>query len=450
MSDSSSEIEWRPWASMSEGEVESVTRARTARAHPLDSKLFGEMSTLMERVRTGGDEALRAITLEFDGVALDGPLLRDVETLRAQHGHALSDDLRDALDLGVERVRAYNALLAERSRDYVVALGLDRVGQLTRPLDSAALFVPAGKGSFPSVLIHVGGPAAEAGVRNLVVMSPPDRRWGAAHGHVDPATVHVASRLGISQILVANGPACVAAATFGTETVPLFDMIAGPGSVAIETCQRIAQAAGVVVPTGLGPSDSFIVAQSGVDPEMLAADFLSEAEHGSDSSAMLLSDDADLLEATVVAASRRLAELPEPRRAYARAAVARGGVYLVDDVEEAIAVANAYAPEHLLLLTHDDEAALALVLHAGTVLLGRHTPFVASSYTAGTPATLPTTGAARTVSGVTAMSFTKRTAVLKLDQRTMTAMAGPMELIARHEGFPAHAESARVARGDAR
>ncbi|WP_196804538.1 histidinol dehydrogenase [Cellulomonas sp. URHD0024] len=408
------------------------------------------MSTLMERIRTGGDEAVRAVTLDFDGVALEGPLLRDVDMLRTQYGHALPDDLRDALDLGVERVRAYNSLLAERSRDYLVAFGPDRMGQLTRPLDSAALFVPAGKGSFPSVLIHVGGPAVEAGVANLVVASPPDKRWGPEHGYVDPATVHIASRLGISHILVANGPACIAAVTFGTETVPAVDMIAGPGSPAIETCQRIAAAAGLVVPAGLGPSDSLIVAQSGLDPEMLAADFLSEAEHGSDSSAVLLSDDAALLDATLAAASRRLSELPQPRHGYARSAVARGGAYLVSDVEEALDVANAYAPEHLLLLTHDNDAALALVRDAGTVLLGRHTPFVASSYTGGTPATLPTTGAARTASGVTATSFTKRIAVLELDATTMAAMAGRLELIARHEGFPAHAESARISREDGR
>ena len=443
-------VTWRPWASLSETEVRSVTRAATERPHPLTTELLGSMSALMERVRVGGDEAVRAITREFDGVELEDPLLLDVEQLKRDHGHVLSDDLREALDMGVERVRRYNALLVERSGDFLTAVGPDRMGQLLRPVDSAALFVPAGKGSFPSVLIHVGAPAAEAGVQDLVIVSPPDKRWGKEHGYVDPATVHIASNLGVARILVANGPAGIAAMTFGTETISATDMIVGPGSPAIEACQKIAQAAGVVVPTGLGPSDSLIVAQSGIDPDMLAADFLSEAEHGSDSSVVLLCDDEELLAKTVDAATRRLAELPEPRQGYARSAVAKGGAFLVQDVAQAMDVANAYAPEHLLLLTHDDAAALARVTSAGTVLLGRHTPFVASSYTAGTPATLPTTGAARTQSGVTALSFTKRISVLELAAGTMAQMAGPMELIARHEGFPAHAESARAPRGDDR
>lgn len=439
-------LAWRRWVDLTEAEAHSITRGQTARPHPFNTELLRTMSTLMERVRIEGDEAVRDITREFDNVNLDGSLLSDVAQLRDKQGHVLSDDLRAALDLGIDRVRAYNALLLERSGDFVSEVGHDHMGQLLRPMASAALFLPAGKGSFPSVLIHVGAPAVEAGVADVVIVTPPDQRWGADYGYVDPATVYVASRLGISKILVANGPAGIAAATFGTESVPATDMIVGPGSPAIEACQRIAQAAGVVVPTGLGPSDSLIVAQSGVDPEMLAADFLSEAEHGMDSSVVLLCDDETLLEKAMDAATRQLAALPEPRQGYARAAVANGGAFLVPDMDQAIDVANTYAAEHLLLLTHDDRAALSRVQSAGTVLLGRHTPFVASSYMAGTPATLPTTGAARTQSGVTALSFMKRIAVIELAAATMEQMAAPMELIARHEGFPAHAESARASR----
>jgi histidinol dehydrogenase len=439
-------LAWRRWEALSPSEAHSTLRSASVRPHPLDTALFGTMSALMERVRTDGDDAVRSITREFDHVDLTGPLLRDVEQLKHAHGHVLTDELRAALDLGVERIRAYNALQVERAGDFLADVGADRMGQLLRPVSSAALFVPAGKGSFPSVLMHIGGPAVEAGVENLVIVSPPDKRWGAEHGDVDPATVHIASRLGIAHILVANGPAGIAAATFGTESVAAMDMIVGPGSPAIETCQKIAQAAGVVVPTGLGPSDSLIVAQSGIDPEILAADFLSEAEHGADSSVVLFCDDEALLDATMAAADRRLATLPLPHSDYARSSVANGGAFLVDDVEQAMALSNEYAPEHLLLLTHDDEAALSRVRSAGTVLLGRHTPFVASSFTGGTPATLPTTGAARTKSGVTALSFMKRIAVLELAEATMADMAGPVEFFAAHEGFPAHAASAGVSR----
>ena len=242
-----------------------------------------------------------------------------------------------------------------------------------------------------------------------------------------------------------NGPAGIAALACGTETVPRVRKIVGPGSPAVAYAQLEVQRLGCVVEVGFGPTDALIVADDSADLRLLAADLINEAEHGPDSSAVLVSTSRTLLEAVRAHVAEQLADLPEPRRAYATTSIAaNGGLVLAASREEALEVANAYAPEHLQLAVVEPEAWLPLAKYSGTVLLGQWTTFAASNFAIGTPATLPTTGFAQVSSGVTASTYLVRAAIAQLDEAEFRRLAPVVTELADYEGFPAHAATVTV------
>jgi histidinol dehydrogenase len=258
-------------------------------------------------------------------------------------------------------------------------------------------------------------------------------------GVVDPAVLVVADELGIGKVFRANGPAGVAALAFGTQTVPKVRKVLGPGSPAVTCAQVEVQRYGTVTTMLMGPSESLIIADDSADPKLLAADLLNEAEHGPDSSSLLVTDSQPLLEAAQGEVARQLALLPEPRRAYAGAALGtNGGAILVRDMQEATEVANAYAPEHMMIAVRDEDGVLARLTDAGEILVGQWTPVSAANFLIGCPAALPTSGFAKVSSGVTADAFRKRTAVARADERALARMRGSITAFTQHEGFPAH------------
>lgn len=299
------------------------------------------------------------------------------------------------------------------------------------------------KGSFPSVLVHIGTPAVVAGVPRIAVVVPPDP---SHDGGLDPATLVVAAELGLRDVYRLNGPSGIAALAFGTGQVPQVGKIVGPGSPAVTLAQQLCQIHGTQVVAGLGPTDSLIVADRSAHPAVLAADFINEAEHGEDSSAVLISTDAALLEEVAQHVEVQLNGLPEPRRSYAAMALANGGMVLAEDRAQALSVANAYAPEHLQLAVTDAQSWLPDVRFAGTVLTGQWTSFAASNYVIGTPATLPTTGFATSISGVTAHTYLNSIAIAQLGPNEFWPLAPAIEDLAEHEGFPAHRASVTVRR----
>jgi histidinol dehydrogenase len=262
---------------------------------------------------------------------------------------------------------------------------------------------------------------------------------------VDPATLVVADELGLRDVYRVNGPAGVAALAFGTESIRQVVKVVGPGSPAVTCAQVEVQRHGCATMMLLGPSESLVIADSSADPVRLAADLLNEAEHGTDSSSLLITADAALVEATERELARQLAPLPEARAKAARAALSEnGGCVLVDSLEQAAEVANRYGPEHLQLAVADPEALLGLVDTAGEVLLGQHTPFAAANFLIGCPASLPTGGFATVSSGITVDTFLKRTAVARADEAALRRMTPSVLALADHEGFPAHGNSLRV------
>jgi histidinol dehydrogenase len=434
------------WREASAAERERViSRNGGAKGMMSAPELVSSISALVDDVRDRGDAAVVDALRAFDKIDVEpaGLKISDAE-IRAAHDR-VGPQVHAAIRLGIERSRQFNEEIVRRSTWSMTTSAGAVIGEIARPIESVGLFVPSGKGSFPSVLIQIGVAAVVAGVPEITVVVPPGP---GGTGEVDPATLVVADELGLRSVFLVNGPAGIAALAYGTQTIPAVRKIVGPGSPAVATAQALVQAAGVQVATGFGPTDSLIVAEGAVRPEVIAADLINEAEHGLDSSAVLVSTDRGILETTIEEVGKQLLDLPEPRRSYAEASIlANGGFVLAADRDEAMAIANDYAPEHLQLVVDDPDGWLDSVRFAGTVLLGEWTSFAASNFVIGTPATLPTTGYAKAVSGVTAHTYLNRIATAHLTRDDYLALAPAIEALADHEGFPAHVASVTHRRG---
>jgi histidinol dehydrogenase len=422
------------WGEMAADERRTAVTRGTDRI--FDPQLRRDIIELIEDVRVNGDDAMARALKKFDGcdVGPGGLAVTEEEFANARKG--LPAGLLSAIRDGIDHIRRFNEQLVARGDwSFESEPGLT-VGEKITPIASAGLFVPSGKGSYPSVLAQIGTPAVVAGVPLIAVVVPP---VPGSPGVVDPAVLVVADELGIGKVFRANGPAGVAALAFGTQTVPKVRKVLGPGSPAVTCAQVEVQRYGTVTTMLMGPSESLIIADDSADPKLLAADLLNEAEHGPDSSSLLVTDSQPLLEAAQGEVARQLALLPEPRRAYAGAALGtNGGAILVRDMQEATEVANAYAPEHMMIAVRDEDDVLARLTDAGEILVGQWTPVSAANFLIGCPAALPTSGFAKVSSGVTADAFRKRTAVARADQRALARMRESITAFTQHEGFPAH------------
>jgi histidinol dehydrogenase len=411
-----------------------------------DPALRNSITALIDDVRQRGDAAVCDALARFDGVTIKPGELR--VTAAEIEAATVSAEVDAALDDAIAHVTAFNERQLGRLTDWSFESepGLT-VGEKLTPISSVGLFVPSGKASYPSVAYQLAVPAKVAGVERIALAVPPAPGADeAADGSVDPAVLVVCRKLGIADVFRVNGPAGVAALGFGTEMIPKVAMIVGPGSPAVTLAQVEMQRHGAVTMMLLGPTESVVIADRTADPERLAADLLIEAEHGTDSSVVLLTPDESLVEDVDAALAEQLAALPAARAEAAGSSLGvNGGCVVTADLDEAVAIANRYAPEHLQVAVgaeHEDRVVDRLV-NAGEILVGQHTPFSAANFVIGCPASLPTSGFAHVSSGITAMTFLKRTAVAKADARALARMAPSVIALADHEGFPAHAAAIR-------
>lgn len=426
-------------------ELDDAERARImgrATSAILDPKLLASIDEIYADVGARGDAAVADATERFDHVKVaPDDLLVSAEAIDEAHA-SVAPELLDAIRVAIASVRMFNEAQLAASPDWrkEIRPGVE-VGERMRPIPSAGLFVPCGKGSFPSVLVMIGVPAVVAGVSEITVVVPPlpgtDR--------VDPGVLATAKELGITRIVRANGPAGIAAVVVGTQTIPRVAKIVGPGSPAVTAAQVLGQVRGVATNMLCGPSESLIIADDSIDPVRLAADLLNEAEHGADSAALLVTDSLGVVERVDAEIAVQLARLPEPRASYARSALSvLGGAFLFDSMAEAIDFAGAYSPEHLQIATRDPEGDLARLAYAGEALLGQDSPVSAANFAIGVPATLPTGGFARINGGVTARTFMVATSVAKLTESGLRSLGKATVTLADHEGFPAHAAAIRI------
>lgn len=407
-----------------------------------DPDLRASIGALIDDVRERGDAAVCDALARFDGVHVEPEGLR--VTANELAAASVSPALDAALDDAIAHVRAFSEHQLARLTDWSFEAepGLV-VGEKLTPLASAGLFVPSGKASYPSVAYQLATPATVAGVPKIVLVVPPVAGGGGA---LDPAVLVVCRKLGITEVFRVNGPAGIAALGFGTESIPKVGLVVGPGSPAVTLAQVEMQRHGVTTMMLLGPTESVVVADASADPHRLAADLLIEAEHGSDSTVLLLTDDEQLAAAVDDELNAQLSDLPHVRVSAARAALGvNGGCVITTDLDEAVAVTNLLAPEHLQVAVDEsvEAATVDAIVNAGEILVGQHTPFSAANFVIGCPASLPTSGFAHVSSGITAMTFLKRTAIARADATALQRMAPAIVALADHEGFPAHAAAIR-------
>lgn len=408
-----------------------------------DPELKLAIGAIIDDVRANGDEAVCRALRDFDHVSLEPHQLR--ATADELDAATVSPEVDAAIDDAIAHLRAFNEHVMTRAADWSFESepGLT-VGEKITAISSAGLFVPSGKASYPSVAYQLGVPAVVAGVPQIALVVPP---MPDGSGRIDPAVLVVCRKLGITDVFRVNGPAGVAALGFGTATIPQVRKIVGPGSPPVACAQVEMQRYGVATMMILGPTESLVIADDSADPRLAAADLLNEAEHGTDSAVLLVTTSVALADAVDAELDAQLATLPAIRAEAARASLgANGGCVLVPDLAEAAAVANRWAPEHLqVAVTPEAEAGLLrLLINAGEILIGQHTLFSAGNFVIGCPASLPTGGFAHVSSGITAETFLKRTAVARADAVALARMTPSILAMSEHEGFPAHANAARL------
>jgi histidinol dehydrogenase len=400
------------------------------------------IGTLIEDVRLRGDEAVCDALQKFDGITLTPQQLRvtEAEIAAARVDPALENAIVDA----ISHLRAFNEELFERNSNWQMEIESGLIaGEKVTPISSVGLFVPSGKASYPSVAYQLGVPAVVAGVKNIVLVVPP---IPGGNGEVDPAVLVVCRLLGITNVFRINGPAGIAALGFGTASIPKVRKVVGPGSPAVTLAQVEMQRHGLATMMLLGPTESLVIADATAHVGRLASDLLIEAEHGTDSSVVLVSTSADLVVAVEAELQIQIADLPAVRAEACRASLGpNGGAVIVSTLNEAVDVANMYAPEHCQVAVDAqyEEQVVDAIINAGEILIGQHTPFSAGNFLIGCPASLPTSGFAHVSSGITVETFLKRTAIARASEPALRRMSASIIALADHEGFPAHGNAIR-------
>jgi histidinol dehydrogenase len=392
---------------------------------------------ILDAVRNGGDAALLDLTEKFDGVRLDSVRIPAEELQAALE--AQPAELRAALAQARDRIDAHHQTQL-RAETVHTDDGVE-VRSFQVPVDRAGCYVPGGRAAYPSTLLMTAVPALVAGVPEVVVCVPPDRTTG----QVAAVTLAAAAVAGVTEVYAVGGAQAVAAMAYGTESVAPVDVICGPGNRYVALAkQEVAGTVGVAAAFA-GPSEVVVVADASVPADFAAVDVILQAEHGPDGLAWLITWDEAVADA-VTEAVTRLTEAA-PRKDDIAATLAEGGyAVLVDGPEQAMAVANRIAPEHLELLVEDPESLVPMVRNAGAVFLGPWSPASVGDYLAGPSHVLPTYGSARFSSALTVDDFVKHHHVVRLDGAAFDAVAPATQALAEAEGLDAHAESIRLRR----
>jgi len=383
---------------------------------------------IIEAVRTEGDAAVARFSQRFDGSAYTRIEVSDDEVAEAFERVGRED--YDAIVFAVERVRRYHETQMAHAPTSFSTRG---TGMLVRPLQRAGVYMTGNEAVLPSSVVHTAVPGVVAGVDEVIGVTA-----ARADGSVHPLKLVAARLAGVKRVFRASGAQAVAALAFGTESIPRVDKIFGPGGIFVTLAKQ--QLYGRVgIDSIYGPTETLVLADAYADPTLCAADLLAQAEHDVLATPMLVTTSRAQAEAVAAAVEEQLPSLE--RHAIARAAIERGGAVVARDLEEAVTLANEFAPEHLCLLVEDPEALLPLVRNAGGVFLGEASPEVLGDYTAGPSHVMPTGGAARFASPLSVLDFLKVTSVVALAETDLMRLGPYAASLARAEGLTGHARS---------
>ena len=389
-----------------------------------------DVADIVAEVRAGGDDALRSFSREFDGVALDAI---DVTDAAAAAADRVDPAVRDAISSAVENVRAFHE--RQVRDDWTDSFGGRTMGRQFRPIERVGAYVPGGSAAYPSTAVMTVVPAKVAGVEEVAVVTPPAEE-------LNPVTLAAVHLAGADEVYASGGAQAVAALAYGTETVPAVQKIVGPGNRWVAAAK--AEVRGdVAIDMIAGPTEVLVVADGDADAELVAAELVGQAEHDPHSSAVAVTSDGSLAAAVTEAVER---QIPERERSEVVRDALRNdssGVFVADSMDDATDFAEAYAAEHLVVMTDEPTATLEAIDSAGSVFLGEYSPVAAGDYAAGTNHVLPTSGAARTTGGLSVDSFVRSRTVQQLDEAGLASVSDTVVSLAELEGLEAHAESVR-------
>jgi histidinol dehydrogenase len=391
------------------------------------SSVFKQVQPILNDVEKNGDKAIQRYTKKFDGLDLKEFII-DPSAVTVD----LNPEIKEAIDRAINNIYLFHREQISYDLEVETMVGVV-CKRVARPIERVGLYVPGGTAPLPSTTMMLGIPAMVAGCKTIVIATPPQQ-----DGSIPDSILYIAKKIGAKMVVKAGGAQAIAGMAYGTETIPKADKIFGPGNQYVTAAKMILQNSEAMVSIDMpaGPSEVLVIADESADPEFVAADLLSQAEHGSDSQVVLvITEDADL-NAINTEISKQLEQLP--RNKFAAAALEKSFTIVVDNTEQAMQFSNRYAPEHLILNSTDADELSQTVENAGSVFIGQWTPESMGDYASGTNHTLPTYGYARMYSGVSVHSFQKFITMQKISEEGLKNLGPTVETLATLEGLDGH------------
>ena len=398
------------------------------------STLFGTVREVMDSVRTRGDEAVKDYEKRFDHVALEDLMVAEREIEEAES--LVDNALKEAIRRAKANIEAFHAAQKFEGKRVTTTPGVV-CWQKAVAIEKVGLYIPGGTAPLFSTVLMLAVPARIAGCREIVLGTPPNRE-----GKVHPAILFAAKEAGVHKIFKAGGIQAIAAMAYGTESIPKVYKIFGPGNQYVTAAKQLVSLKEVAIDMPAGPSEVEVIADDTSNPNFIAADFLSQAEHGVDSQALLVTDSEGIVDPVVEAIERQMGVLP--RKEITQKALEHSRIIVLKDKEEVIEFTNLYAPEHLIIQTADYAAIAERVENAGSVFMGPYTPESAGDYASGTNHTLPTNGYAKAYSGVNLDSFIKKITFQEITSEGIKSLGDTIRVMAQNESLEAHRNAVTV------
>lgn len=396
--------------------------------------LYDTVKEVLEQVRAGGDRTIRELEKRFDKVELND--LQVSEEMIAQAENLISDELKESIRTAAANIaRFHRAQLPELSA--IETTPGVKCWQKAVPIQRVGLYIPGGSAPLFSTVLMLAIPAVTAGCPEIILCTPPDK-----NGNVNPAILYAARTAGVSRIFMIGGSQAIAAMAYGTESVPKVSKIFGPGNSYVTAAKQLVSLRDVAIDMPAGPSEVEVIADDKADPSFIAADLLSQAEHGPDSQVLLLTTSRRILSEVQKEVERQTALLP--RQQIADKALENSRLILLHDMDEVMEMSNMYAPEHLIIHTENAESLAGQVRNAGSVFIGEWSPESAGDYASGTNHTLPTSGYAKAYSGVNIDSFMRKITFQQLTQEGLRRLGPVVETMAAGESLEAHKNAVTI------
>lgn len=398
------------------------------------SSLFGSVEKILLSVKAEGDVAVKRFTEQFDRAFRDEIYVTGSE--KRDGVLSLSDEIRSSIDLAAKNIRRFHEVQLTFPQVVETMPGVN-CWRKSVAIEKVGFYIPGGTAPLFSTILMLGIPAAIAGCKEIVLCTPPGR-----DGNIHPAILYTAEICGIKNIYAVGGVQAIAAMAYGTATIPKVDKIFGPGNQYVTAAKQLVQQKGVAIDMPAGPSEVCVLADETASPAFIAADLISQAEHGADSQVLLVTTSDDLVVLTMAELEKQLSQLP--RREFAERALQNSSAAVMRSIPDAIAIVNAYAPEHLIIMCQNDEELAERITAAGSVFLGNYSPESAGDYASGTNHVLPTNGYAKAYSGVSIDSFVKKITYQKLTREGLSTIGSAVIAMAECEGLAGHAQAVRV------